>query len=190
MQSEGGGNADPRVRRQEFWKSQALKAHRSGPDRNVEWIHANIPQVWRDMPNPYPATAVGLERGKKIYQGFCINCHGSVGDGEGPAAKYLAPPPLNFTTLRRHLAQNKYIGGIFYYQIMNGITGTAMPYFKRELESEKIWAVSNYVAVQFLGYTDATLEPRGIPAAYEPEWANTHQPPAAAEVQPPKEKKR
>ena len=30
---------------------------------------------------------------------------------------------------------------------MNGITGTAMPYFKRDLESEKIWDVSNYVAV-------------------------------------------
>ncbi len=71
----------------------------------------------------------------------------------------------------------KYIGGIFYYQIMNGITGTAMPYFKRELESEKIWDVSNYVAVTFLGYTDATIEPRGIPAAYEPEWKNTYRPP-------------
>ena len=61
---------------------------------------------------------------------------------------------------------------------MNGITGTAMPYFKRELESEKIWDVSNYIAANFVQYTDATLEPRGIPAAYEPAWTNTYQPPA------------
>jgi mono/diheme cytochrome c family protein len=50
---------------------------------------------------------------------------------------------------------------------MNGITGTAMPYFKRELESEKIWDVGNYVAVSFIGQTDAGLPPKGIPAAYE-----------------------
>ena len=89
----------------------------------------------------------------------------------------MMPPPLNFTTLRRHLEQNKYIGGIFYYQIMNGITGTAMPYFKFDLESTKIWDVSNYVAVSFLGYTDANLDPVGIDAAFEPEWKNPYSAP-------------
>jgi mono/diheme cytochrome c family protein len=51
---------------------------------------------------------------------------------------------------------------------MNGITGTAMPYFKRELESEKIWDVGNYIAVTFIGQSDAHGEPRGIDAAYMP----------------------
>jgi len=51
---------------------------------------------------------------------------------------------------------------------MNGITGTAMPYFKKDLQSEKIWDVGNYVAVTFIGQTDAHAEPRGIDAAYEP----------------------
>jgi mono/diheme cytochrome c family protein len=50
---------------------------------------------------------------------------------------------------------------------MNGITGTAMPYFKRELESEKIWDVGNYVAVYFIASSDADQEPGGIDAAYE-----------------------
>jgi len=177
VQGQGGKDADLRVARQRKWKKESAAAVDSGPDANVEWLHANIPAVWREMPNPYPATPADLERGKKIYQGFCINCHGPVGDGKGPAARYLKPEPLNFTTLRRHLVNNKYIGGIFYYQVMNGITGTAMPYFKRELESEKIWDVSNYLAVEFLGYTDAGLEPRGIPAAYENAWTNTYQAP-------------
>jgi mono/diheme cytochrome c family protein len=64
---------------------------------------------------------------------------------------------------------------------MNGITGTGMPYFKKALESEKIWDISNYVAVSFLGYTDAGLEPKGIEAAYEPRWENTYQPVGPAE---------
>jgi mono/diheme cytochrome c family protein len=43
-----------------------------------------------------------------------------------------------------------------------------MPYFKRELESEKIWDVGNYVAVNFIGESDAGAEPRGIAAAFQP----------------------
>jgi cbb3-type cytochrome oxidase cytochrome c subunit len=186
IQAEGGTNADARVARQLQWKQAALEVSESTPqfvkprqtvDDNVQWLHSQVPETWRHMPNPYPATEAGLARGKLIYQQFCINCHGAMGDGNGAAAQYLKPKPLNFTTLRRHLVDGKYIGGIFYYQIMNGITGTAMPYFKRELESEKIWDVSNYVAVMFLGYTDATMEPRGIEAAYQPQWQNTYTPP-------------
>jgi cbb3-type cytochrome c oxidase subunit II len=178
VQSLGSKDADYRVARQRHWKGLALAADAAGPDENIEWLHAQVPAVWRAMPNPYPATPADLERGKKIYQGFCIGCHGPMGDGQGPAAKYVDPKPLNFTLLRRHLVDGKYIGGIFYYQIMNGITGTGMPYFKRELESEKIWNVGNYVAVNFVGYTDAGIEPRGIPAAYEPPWDNTYRPPS------------
>jgi cytochrome c oxidase cbb3-type subunit 2 len=174
MQGEGGKLADLRVSRQAFWKEQAAAAYKLGPDKNVEWIHLQVPEVWRKMPNPYPAMEQDLLRGKKMYQEYCIGCHGPVGDGQGPAAKFLDPPPLNFTTVRRHLVDGKYVGGIFYYQIMNGITGTGMPYFKRDLESEKIWDLSNYIAVNFVGYTDAGIEPKGIDASYELIWKNPY----------------
>jgi mono/diheme cytochrome c family protein len=103
-----------------------------------------------------------------IYQRGCLGCHGPVGDGQGPAAAFVYPPPLNFTTLRRAGLKGGATGGMLYYQIMNGVTGTAMPYFKHELESEKIWDVGNYVARQFIGILDADGEPKGIDAAYEP----------------------
>jgi cytochrome c oxidase cbb3-type subunit II len=177
VQAQGGKMADVRTRRQKHWKALAAAAFASGPDANIEWLHSMVPEVWRRMPNPYPATEVALQRGKRIYQEFCINCHGPIGDGKGPAARHVSPPPLNFTTLRRHLVDNKYIGGLFYYQIMNGITGTGMPYFKKHLESEKIWDLANYLGVSFLGYTDANIEPRGIDASFEGEWENPYQPP-------------
>jgi len=183
MQGEGMKAADYRVERQKHWKVEAVAAYQSGPDKNVEWLHGHVPEVWQNMPNPYPASDEGLLRGKKMFQQFCIGCHGPVGDGEGQAAAYLDPPPLNFTTLRRNLVQGKYIGGIFYYQIMNGITGTAMPYFKRALESEKIWDLSNYVAVEFVGYTDAGIEPKGIEVSYENRWVNPYLTPQEAEKQ-------
>jgi len=163
-QSLGYTMADGRVARQKYWKEKAVAAYEAGPDRNVEWLHATIPEGWRNVPNPYPTTEASVARGHRIYQGFCIGCHGPIGDGMGPAQPYLYPPPLNFTILKGRGIS----GGILYYQIMNGITGTAMPYFKRELESEKIWDVGNYVAVYFIGQTDADQEPKGIDAAYEP----------------------
>jgi cytochrome c oxidase cbb3-type subunit 2 len=162
-QSLGFKDADFRVQRQKFWKEKSAVAYDAGPERNVAWLHSMVPEPWTKLPNPYPTTAAGLKRGHKIYQSFCIGCHGPIGDGMGPAQPFLYPPPLNFTILK----ERGVTGGILYYQIMNGITGSAMPYFKRELESEKIWDVGNYVAVSFIGQTDAGLPPKGIEAAYE-----------------------
>lgn len=176
MQYLGGSIADFRVDRQNFWKKNAIDAYQKGDSLNIDWLHSHIPPVWLPMPNPYPATDAALGRGKVLYEKFCMGCHGPIGDGNGPAAKYLNPPPLNFTILQKFLIDNKYIGGIFYYQIMNGITGTAMPYFKRALESEKIWDIANYVAVSFIGYTDANLPPRGIDASYELPFKNLFTP--------------
>ena len=163
-QSLGYTMADYRVQRQIEWKKKSIEAYEAGPDENVAWLHEMVPEPWRKLPNPYPTTEPDLRRGHRIYQSFCIGCHGPIGDGMGPAQPYLYPPPLNFTLLK----DRGISGGILYYQIMNGITGTAMPYFKRELESEKIWAVGDYVAVTFIGQTDADTEPKGIDAAYEP----------------------
>lgn len=162
-QSLGFQMADMRANRQRYWKQEAIAAYTAGPDRNVEWLHSWVPDGWKTLPNPYPTANVRLAQGKKIYESFCTGCHGPIGDGMGPAARYLNPPPLNFTILRGR----GITGGILYFQIMNGITGTSMMYFKKDLESEKIWTVGDYVAVTFIGESDAGAPPRGLPAAYE-----------------------
>jgi mono/diheme cytochrome c family protein len=159
VQSLGFKDADHRMERQRHWKKESIRAYEAGPDANAKWLADMVPEGWRQIPNPYPTSDAGLQRGQKIYQNFCIG-----GDGMGPAQPWIYPPPLNFTILKgREIS-----GGILYYQIMNGITGTAMPYFKRDLESQKIWEVGEYVAVYFINQSDANTEPRGIDAAWEP----------------------
>jgi cbb3-type cytochrome oxidase cytochrome c subunit/cytochrome c553 len=167
LQSLGGRQADYRVARQGRWKRAAVEAYRAGPDANIAWIHAQVPEVWRRMPNPYPATGASLARGQRVYELYCVGCHGPTGDGRGTAEPYLNPPPLNFALMRRHLEDGKYVGGLLYYQIMNGITGTAMPYFKTQLESAKIWDVSNYIAHDFIGWVDYQFRTDQIDPAYE-----------------------
>jgi cbb3-type cytochrome c oxidase subunit II len=164
IQSLGLRDADRRMDRQRHWKQETINAYEAGPEANIAWLENHVPQGWRQLPNPYPTTDAGLQRGHKIYQYFCIGCHGPIGDGMGPAQPWIYPPPLNFTILKGRGIS----GGILYYQIMNGITGTAMPYFKRDLESQKIWEVGDYVAVYFINQSDANAEPRGIDAAWEP----------------------
>jgi mono/diheme cytochrome c family protein len=164
VQSLGFKDADKRVKRQKYWKIEAAMAFEAGPKANVDWLNKKVPKGWRQVPDPYPASQAGLARGHKIYQDFCLGCHGPVGDGMGPAQPHIYPPPLNFTILKNRGIS----GGLLYYQIMNGITGTAMPYFKKDLESEKIWDVGNYVAEYFIDDSDANTEPKGIDAAYEP----------------------
>jgi len=41
-------------------------------------------------------SAQTLNKGKKIYQEYCMACHGAEGDGKGVASKGLQPPPRNF----------------------------------------------------------------------------------------------
>ncbi len=163
VQGLGLKDADLRMKRQTYWKKESVRAYEAGPEANIRWLHDMVPEGWRKLPNPYPTTAAGLARGHKIYQDFCLGCHGPIGDGMGPAQADLYPPPLNFTILKGR----GITGGILYYQIMNGITGTAMPYFKRELESEKIWDVGDFAAVYFINQSDAGGDPAGIDAAYE-----------------------
>lgn len=165
VQSLGFKEADRRVARQGYWKQKAIAAYEKGVVDNAHWLNVEIvPEGWQKVVNPYPTTPAGLARGRKIYQDFCIGCHGPVGDGMGPAQPWIYPPPLNFTIVR----QRGISGGILYYHIMNGITGTAMPYFKRDLESQKIWEVGNFVAVNFINQSDANAAPRGIDSAWEP----------------------
>ena len=44
-----------------------------------------------------PPATPEARRGWPLYERFCLACHGARGDGHGPAAPYVSPPPRDFT---------------------------------------------------------------------------------------------
>lgn len=173
IQCLGGKDGRKRAQQQRDLKDLLVKYYQKGPGENVAYLNSTLPSDWLKIPNPVPVTVGSVERGRVLYVAYCAGCHGEHGDGRGPSKPYLNPPPMDFTLVQASGANTepgqpryKYnprlnevstiTNGAIYYAVLYGIPGSAMPQFKGQLESEKIWDVGNYVGWAFMGWK---LEP-------------------------------
>ncbi len=62
------------------------------------------------------------QKGKVVYERYCMACHGARGKGNGPAAKSLTPPPADLTSADVRGDPDEELLGI----IRNGKPRTAM----------------------------------------------------------------
>lgn len=88
-----------------------------------------------------PVGAASLEQGRKTYGTYCVGCHGEIGDGNGPAARFLNPKPRDFRVGRLKFASVA-AGSVprdeDYLRTLNrGLAGTAMPAFNLLSEEGK-----------------------------------------------------
>lgn len=91
-----------------------------------------------------------LQLGHEVYTRQCAGCHGTTGDGKGPAWAYLNPPPRDYrngvfkftSTPRGSKPRRDDLRRILKY----GAKGTSMPAF-RFLSDEEAEAVLDYVQV-------------------------------------------
>lgn len=108
----------------------------------------NLSQIDRSYwlsANPLPATEGNLIRGKEVFLTRCVGCHGPKGDGKGPAANFMSPPPADFTDKDDACCGGDTGPGDFYYRILRGWTGTAMENFGDRLSVNDIWRVVLFV---------------------------------------------
>ena len=91
--------------------------------------------------DPLPVTEANLLRGKEVFLDRCVGCHGLKGDGNGPGARFLAPPPADFTDADDACCGGDTGPGDFYYRILRGWPGTAMENFGDRLSVNDIWRV-------------------------------------------------
>jgi mono/diheme cytochrome c family protein len=80
-----------------------------------------------------PAAPPQALRGWPLYDRFCLPCHGTRGDGHGPAAPYVWPPPRAFTRdelkWRAAPAGQPATDDDVRMTIRFGVPGTSMPGF-------------------------------------------------------------
>lgn len=88
-----------------------------------------------------PATVPDVQRGRTLYAENCASCHGAGGDGKGPAAAELKPPPIAFTEKARAGERSLFA---LYQVISQGLDGTSMASFAH-MSSQDRWALAFYV---------------------------------------------
>ncbi len=84
--------------------------------------------------NPVAMDAAGWERARILYQQSCAQCHGLTGRGDGPAGRFLQPPPADLTAHAMDHPQRQ-----LYAWITDGIAGFAMPAFRDQIAEEDRW---------------------------------------------------
>jgi DMSO reductase family type II enzyme heme b subunit len=108
------------------------------------------------------------EKGRGIYFQRCSMCHGLIGDGEGPAAKYLDPRPRDFTlgTFKFRTTQSGELptNEDLFRTVSRGLPGTGMQAFdsdkfKNGLSEDDRWAVISYIKTFAQEFDDPELDP-------------------------------
>jgi mono/diheme cytochrome c family protein len=81
-----------------------------------------------------------LSDSAELYRQQCLHCHGAEGGGDGPTADFLNPRPrdyrkgvFKFTPLRNKAVPRRQD---LYHILDQGVTGTAMPSFRRFSRAE------------------------------------------------------
>ena len=168
-------------------------AHRPIMEANEKGLHPpstqleeapNLSQIARSYwlaGDPLPVTEGNLLRGKEVFLDRCVGCHGLTGNGKGPGASFLSPPPADFTDKDDACCGGDTGPGDFYYRILRGWPGTAMENFGDRLSVDDIWRVVLFLKT----IPNKTLESNRVPEpsdyiAWQPSkellaWIKTHQ---------------
>lgn len=88
---------------------------------------------------PVEVTPELLAEGERRYTGFCLPCHGPVGDGRGMVVQRGYKQPASFHEQRLVLSAD----GYFFDAITNGFG--QMPAYASQIRVEDRWAIVAYV---------------------------------------------
>jgi mono/diheme cytochrome c family protein len=115
---------------------------RMPPDSTVPLTGKLDARMMRDqadkLVNPVTRSAESDVRGKKVFEQFCVPCHGGAAIGNGPVSKFF-PGVANLTA---DLTKGRSDGFIYFY-VRHG--GVLMPSYGYGVKPAEAWDVVNYV---------------------------------------------
>ena len=107
------------------------------PEASTVW---EIPAEAKAVPNPVEATPEALAAGAELYKKHCVMCHGEVGKGDGPAAKFMKEVPADMTVPG---TKARMTDGEIFYKISTG--KRPMPPMNKKLSETERWQVVHHV---------------------------------------------
>lgn len=108
-----------------------VSAHEAGEESDP------VPEKYKDLVNPIPATVESLSDGKAIYEEQCASCHGV----DGKAVMTCCEMP-DFTD---PVMMSEMSDGQMFAKVSDGVNGTHMSPWKDVLTEEERWNVIGYV---------------------------------------------
>lgn len=127
-------------------KAQKMGAMRVPPkgalaEGQSPYLYPKDPEMAAKMlVNPLEPTAAVLARGQKMFNTFCIVCHGPTGNGNGLIIpKFPMPPPLHSDRAKA------FADGRIFHNITVG--QNIMPSYASQIPVMDRWAIVHYVRV-------------------------------------------
>ncbi len=101
-----------------------------------------------DMSLPMPFGLKGdFAKGATFFVHNCAGCHGTSGNGDGPRAYFITPPPRNFLLAASRKRLNR---PVLFEAVTNGRLGTNMPAWGKVLNNQEIADVAEFVFQNFI----------------------------------------
>jgi putative copper export protein len=123
-------------------------------------VERAYPTSFYSPARPYDSSSVAA--GAALYADNCAACHGTGGEGNGPAAVGLSTHPVNLT--EAHLfARNP--GDLFWW-VSHGRADGAMPGFAAVMTPNQRWDVINFIRARAAGLLAREIGPAITTAAY------------------------
>ncbi len=116
---------------------------RSIPVPETATVHVADRDEAGKLPNPIPATAESVNKGRQLFTIYCVPCHGVSGTGDGLVGEKLVLRPFDLTSPS---VQSITDGLIFGYITFGG---AVMPIYGNDLSPTERWHVVNYVRNAF-----------------------------------------
>lgn len=112
--------------------------HKKQADEQLKAAHWAAPTEEKERKNPVAMSDASVLRGKAIYLQDCAGCHGAMGDGKGPDADGMEPPPTNLAAMAGH-----HMDGDLAWKIRKG--NGPMPAWEELFSEDEIWDLVNYI---------------------------------------------